>query len=713
MSPPRPLDRLFNPRNVVLVGASDRPGHWSGRVWFNLERFGFPGPVFPVNPNRAEIWGAKCYPDITSLPEPPDHLAIFVPKERLSQVLDEGIGRGMSGATIYAAGFGEGDDAAGRRLAAALKAQASAAGIAVVGPNCMGLASGTSRFSTVPDESLQELAPGAAAVITQSGALCTAINRAINDVGIKLAYLISCGNQTVCTMADYVDYLADDPLLKVILCYVEGLPDAQRFFAATARAHAHGKVTVVVKIGGSEAGRAAALAHTGSLAGNTKAFDTVARYAGVVRLDSLEDGIEAVEYLARTPLPRGERIGVMTNSGALRSLTTEASERTGAKLAVFSDATRGRLAKVLDDPRVSNPVDTKVTLPTEQYMNCVEAIATAPEIDVLLVAEDLPREAGLDRKVKNVQALNAWVARRGGEAGPPVAMFTSMTFNSTEYMAVLRGTLPHLSILREPEKTLRVVRALAAFGARRSVSLPAGGPPGDAGLIADWKARAQKLTKPTALNEAESKALLAAYGIRAPAEKVVATPGEAVAAARAIGFPVVLKAVAASVPHKSDAGLVLLGLADADAVLAAAKILVERCRSLNAPLEGILVAQQISDGLETVLGIHRDAEVGPVIMFGLGGVMVELFKDVAFGPPQLDRTVAGEMIDATRAGKLLGGFRGSPPRDRVALCDALVNLGRLACDLGDVIDAVDVNPFLVRGEGAYALDALVVLRPPA
>jgi hypothetical protein len=193
----------------------------------------------------------------------------------------------------------------------------------------------------------------------------------------------------------------------------------------------------------------------------------------------------------------------------------------------------------------------------------------------------------------------------------------------------------------------------------------------------------------------------------------VATPEEAVVAAGAIGFPVVLKAVAAAVPHKSDAGLVLLGLADADAVLRAAQTLVTRCRSLNAPLEGILVAQQISDGLETVLGIHRDAEVGPVVMFGLGGVMVELFKDVAFGPPQLDRAAAGEMIDATRAGQLVAGFRGSAPRDRDALCDALVNLGRLARDLGDVIDAVDVNPFLVRGQGAYALDALVVLRPPA
>ena len=427
MSSPRPLERLFNPRNVVLVGASDRPGHWSGRVWLNLERFGFPGRVFPVNPNRAEIWGAACYPDIASLPEPPDHLAIFVPKERLSQVLSDGIGRGMSGATIYAAGFGEGDDAAGRRLAAELKAQASAAGIAVVGPNCMGLACGNSRFSTVPDESLQELGPGAVAVITQSGALCTSINRAINDVGITLGYLISCGNQIVCTMADYIDYLADDPLLKVILCYVEGLPDARRFFAATARAHRQGKVTVVVKIGSSDAGRAAALAHTGSLAGNTKAFDTVARYAGVVRLDSLEDGVEAVEYLARTRLPRGERIAVMTNSGALRSLTTEASERTGAKLVAFSETTRTGLAKLLDDPKVSNPVDTKVTLPTEQYMNCVEAIAAAPEVDLLLVAEDLPREDGLERKVKNLQGLDGWVAQRG-EAGPPIALFTSLTF---------------------------------------------------------------------------------------------------------------------------------------------------------------------------------------------------------------------------------------------------------------------------------------------
>jgi acyl-CoA synthetase (NDP forming) len=716
MSRSRSLERLFNPRNVVLVGASDRPGHWSGRVWLNLDRFSFPGRVFPVNPNRTEIWGAPCFPDINSLPEAPDHLAVFVPRERLLPVLADGIRQGVGGITIYAAGFGEGgDDPEGKRLANELSARAHAAGIAVVGPNCMGLACGGSRFSTIPDESLQKLAPGPVAVITQSGALCASINRAINDVGLKLAYLVSCGNQTVCTIADYIDYLADDPKLRVILCYVEGLPDAERFFAATSRAFANGKTTVVVKIGSSEAGRAAALAHTGSLAGNTQAFDVYARQAGVVRLDTLGDGIEAVDYLARHALPRGDSMAVMTNSGALRSLTTEAAERTGAKLAVLSEATHARMATLLDDPRVSNPVDTKLTLPTGQYMACLETLASAPEVDVVLVAEDMPRSAGLDRKVDNLRALDRWVAERSasGDDAKPVTVFSSLIFDTTEFSTDLRRSLPHLAILREPDKTLRVMRAVAALGARRPV--PAAIPdehPVDAALIAAWKARARTLSGPTALNETDSKSLLAAYGIPAPAEQVVATPEAAVIAARNIGFPVVLKALSAAVPHKSDAGLVLLGLADADSVHRAAETLMARCRALHAPLDGILVAQQVSDGVETVLGIHRDPEVGPVVMFGLGGIMVELFKDVAFGSPQIDAAAAAEMIDATQAGRLLAGFRGGKPGDRAALRNALVKLGRLARDLGDVIDAVDVNPFLVRQHGVFALDALVVLRPP-
>jgi acyl-CoA synthetase (NDP forming) len=265
--------------------------------------------------------------------------------------------------------------------------------------------------------------------------------------------------------------------------------------------------------------------------------------------------------------------------------------------------------------------------------------------------------------------------------------------------------------MRDIDRTLRVMRALADAGTHKIGAEPVFAPPSDQGPARTWRARAAKLTAPTALNEVESKGLLASYGIALPEERLVRTVLEAEAAARAIGFPVVLKGVSAAIPHKSDAGLVMLGIDDVDAVRRGAAALMERIAALNAPFDGILVARQVSGGTETVLGINRDPEMGPVIMFGLGGVWIELFKDVSFAPPTLDRDRAAAMIKATRAGRLLEGYRGSKPGDIDALIDALVNLGRLARDLGDIIEAVDINPFMVCERGAFALDGLVLLRP--
>lgn len=702
------VEALLAPRNVVLVGASDRPGHWSGRVWLNLRRFGFAGNVYPVNPNRSEIWGARCYPDVANLPEAPDHLAIFIPAETTLRTLEEAAARGARGATLFAAGFGEGGDAEGRARGQRLKDTLARTGIAAAGPNCMGVASGRSKLVTLADETLEELAPGPVAVVTQSGMLCGTFSRALNDRGLRVAYLLSCGNQTGLTFSDYIAFLADDPDLRVILCYIESVVDAPRFLAAARKARDSGKRVVVVKIGGSDAARAAALAHTGSLAGSVEAFDTFARDAGIIRVDSLDEMIEVAELLARAPAPRGPRIAVMTNSGALKSITTEAMSAYGIEVAKLAPDTEGKLRAVLgDDPDIGNPLDTRRTLPTDKYMGCIETLCAAPEIDLLLLAEELPREAGIARKVANFTALENWI----GRAGKPVAMFSPITFRETDYMIGLRDALAHVPVMRDVGKTFRAIAALtrAGRGEGQPVAVARPAPPP---LAADYRRRAAALTGPAALSEVESKALLAAYGIPLPPEEVASTAEEAVSAAARIGFPVVLKAVSAEVPHKSDAGLVVLNLTDAEEVRAAAERLRPRCGELGAPFQGVLVARQMRGGLEAVLGIHRDPEMGPVVMVGMGGVWLELFKDVAFAPPGLSRERALEAIAGTRMWRLLGGYRGVRAGDVNALADAMVALGRIALDLGDVIEAVDVNPLLVMEEGVCALDGLVVLKPP-
>jgi acetyltransferase len=701
------IARLLHPRNVVLVGASERPGHWSKRVWDNLRRFGYAGRVFPVNPNRADIWGTQCFPSLAALPEVPDHLAIFTPAETTLQVLREGGAAGANSATIYAAGFGEGGDDEGRQRAADLRDTLAETGLTAVGPNGMGVACGRSRFATIPDETLQELGPSPVAVISQSGALCASINRAVNDLDLKVGYLISCGNQIGRTVADFIDHFADDAELRVLLCYIEAVADAGHFLDAARRARDSGKAVVVVKIGGSDASRAAALAHTGSLAGRSEVFDALAAAAGIVRLNSLEDAIEAVEFLARAPLPRGRNIAVITNSGALRSLATEVADRTGATLADFSDRTRESLRKTLGQGDVDNPLDTKRTIPAEQYAACLDALVQAPEVDIVLAAEELPREEGIERRIANLRVL-ADVCRNGGKT---VAMMMPMPVAPTAYGRTVRAYMPHVAVLRETEKALRVMRALADAGTRPVHRGAFFAPPADTPVARALRTRAAGLARPAALHEVESKALLRAYGIPLSPETFSRTAEEAVKAARAIGFPVVFKAVSAAIPHKSDVGLVILDVRDAAAAASAAQTLIEGCHKLGVDPDGILVAKHMPAGIETVLGIARDVEMGPVVMFGLGGIWLELFKDVAFAPAGLDRAQALAMMQATRAGRLLAGFRGKAG-DCEAVADALVKLGRMAADLGDIIEAVDINPFVVYEHGAFALDGLVVLRSP-
>src|SRR5262245_6682147 len=282
------IARLFHPRNVVLVGASDRPDHWSRRVWDNLRRFGFAGRVMPVNPNRSEIWGVPCFPDVAALPEAPDHVILFTPAETSLKVLRDGAAAGAQSATLYAAGFGEGGDPEGLTLAAMLRTLLDNTGLTIVGPNCMGVACGKSNFCTIPDETLQELEESPVAIAAQSGAICASLNRAVNELGLKVSYFASVGGQIGCRISDFIDYYAAQPELQVILCYIESVPDAAHFLRAARRAHEAGKTVVAVKIGASETGRSFALAHTGALAGSAEAFEAYAATAGVVRLTSIE-----------------------------------------------------------------------------------------------------------------------------------------------------------------------------------------------------------------------------------------------------------------------------------------------------------------------------------------------------------------------------------------------------------------------------------------
>jgi acetyltransferase len=706
---------LTAPRNAVLVGASDRAGSWAARVWRNLNRYRFPGPIYLINPRRNEIWERHCYPDFKSLPEPPDHLVVLVPAAGVAETLRSGAAAGARSATVFSAGFGEAFDREAAGLGRELAQVIAETGLAVSGPNCMGNVCAKSRLVTLTEDRPLVVRGGPAALVGQSGGMMIFINAALEERGIFAEYLITSGNEAGLSVPDYLAFFADQPGLKVIIVYVEAISNLEKFKAACRMARAAGKAIVAVKLGQSEGGRSAAMAHTGSLAGALEAFDALAGELGVIRADTLDDAVEATELLAHTGRPAGRALGAITLSGAFRGLILDAAERHQLELPALAPATTQRLNAVLGvGSLVGNPIDGGfgVLTSAENYMASIEALQADPKLDMVLLQEALPREPGSARAEQYIAMVEAYAA---GGARKPIAFVTPVSHGQTDHSRALRAGAPHVSFLQEANKALR---AIAAVARADELAQLAGGPgerrtrPEQAHAIERLRGRAR--TAAATLDEVESKALLRAYGIATPVEVQVTSPAEAVSAADRIGYPVVLKAVSAALTHKSEAGAVALDLSTPAQLTAAYERMTQALAQARQPhaLAGMLVCQQIRGGLELVLGLHRDPEVGLVLMAGSGGVLIELVKDVVFCIPPVSLEKAHHMLSRTRAAQLMNGYRGGEPLDRDAAAAALVALGNLAEDLDDIIESVDVNPFvaLPRGQGGLALDALVVVR---
>ncbi len=643
---------LLSPRNIAIVGASDRPGTWSQRVWQSLRRVGFPGAIYPVNPRNRTVWGGEiCYPSLADLPERPDHVVIIVPGGAAVEMVTEAGRAGARSATVFAGGFGEGGDPDGRALAEALKRAIDEAGIAVSGPNCLGNLAAPHQLLTVPDDRIVGIERGPVAIVGQSGGIVMALFRTLTSRAVHSSYVITSGNEIGLTTADYVRYLADQPEVKVIALFIEAIRDAEAFKDACRHARDAGKPIVAVKIGGSEESRQAALAHTGSLAGSLDCFDAVAETLGVVRTDTLDEAVELIEYLSFAPLPRGPRLGALTFSGGLKGLMLEAAQRHGLSFPPLQPETTAQLREVLGvGTSLGNPLDGgfAVLSSNEAYFRCVELLLADDNIDVLIVQEELPPAPRTNNKIENLRRVDQMVA--GGSK--PVAVASMISYMFSDFTRSFRSELKHLPILQEVDKALKAVGAAGRYGALRAqfAEPPARQSPSVPAEAAAVLQRTQPAGEGRAvLNEADSKVLLRAYGIHGPREAVASGIESAVRAAQAIGYPVVLKLVSADVQHKSDIGGVILDIASDEAMRAAYGRLEQNLARARpgAQLEQVLVAQQISGGLELVLGVQRDPEIGPVVMFGTGGVLLELHQDVSFGAVPLPHWQAEAMLDRT------------------------------------------------------------------
>jgi acetate---CoA ligase (ADP-forming) len=705
------IHAMLHPRNIVLVGATDKPGNYAERIWTNLIKYQFEGGIYPVNSKRETVWGAPCYKDFASLPEKPDHVLVLVPARFAVQVIRDAAAAGARSATIVTSGFSELQDEESQKLAGDLQQALRETGLAVTGPNCLGNLSAGEKLFTNIDDRIVSMEGGPVAIAGQSGAIVMAIRQALEDRGVGVGYMVTTGNEAGLETPDLMAYFAADPSVRVIVVYLEGVRNTQGFRKACKAARAAGKPVIALKLGASEGGRAAAMAHTGALAGSIETFDAISTREGVIRVRGLDELIETTECFVHADPPKGNRLAAVTLSGGKRGLLIDAFHAAGLNFASLSTNTGDKLAKMLGPGSiVGNPLDAgfAAVVDPSVYMQSIQIMIDDPDTDLVIIDSELPK-APHELRERNLRIVN----EKAGAASKPVIYISTMSVGFTEFTKALRKSLPHIAVMQGLDRAVGAIKALIDYASLRK-EVPDTVSSSSASARATLE-RTLKNARGAALDEVASKKLLKAYGIPVSQEAIAQTAAEAAKIARKIGFPVVAKVVSADILHKSDIGGVVLNLNDAAEVKKAFNDITTRVRKLKSKpkLEGILIAQQVKAELELVVGASLDAEMGPVVLFGTGGVDIELMKDVALAGAPLDAAEARELIHRTKAGVKLKGYRGKPALHEASAVKAIVGLSNLMADAGTRIASIDVNPFLINTRTGVAVDGLIVLNNAA
>jgi acetate---CoA ligase (ADP-forming) len=706
--PSEGLGELFEPKSVAVVGASNRPGTVGMSVFRNILQAGYRGVAYPVNPSWPSVSGVHCYPDVAHLPTTPDLGIVIVPARLVSGVVAE-LGRaGTRGVIVISSGFRE-VGGAGIAREEELVRVARRYHMSLVGPNCFGL------LNTDPEVSLnatfsESLPPrGNIAFVSQSGALCAGILQYGIAERIGFSQFVSVGNRAGVDENDLLRSLGRDPATRVILLYVESLANGRRFLEA-ARDVTEVKPVLVIKSGRTPAGERAARSHTGSLAqsGRDQLYDALFEQSGVQRVESIGELFRTAKVFAAGLRLDGPRLAILTNSGGPGIVAADAAVRHGLELPLPSDADRRRLVRILSpSAAVANPVDMTADARPEQFGKALRILLNASRTDgVLVISTPTGTLTG------SAVASAILEARRTSPKALTACLF-GLTDLSEAVGYLEAGGVPAFTF---PEEAVQGLGSLARYRAWRTrprtevrrfrVDLPA------ARAVV---ARARR-SGASVLPEYASRELLSAFGIPFAPARRVRTEEEAVAAATEIGFPAVLKVASPDISHKTDVGGVALHLEDPGAVREALRRMAStlRVRAPRALIEGFEVEAEISGGKEVLIGLQRDPGFGPVVVFGLGGIYVEVLRDVTCRLAPVRPLSARHMIESVKAFPLLHGVRGEPPSDLAALEESIERVSQLAMEMPEVAE-LDLNPLIVRGvgSGVVAVDARVVLGPPS
>jgi acyl-CoA synthetase (NDP forming) len=692
----RRVDYLLRPKSIAIIGASDSSrGGWAQEIYDNLQFSGFPAKIYLVNPKRNELWGRQVYPNFAAIPEPVDLALTIIPSPFIPDTLAEAAAHGLKCALIYAAQFGEGGDAEGRKRADALLKLSETHGLRISGPNCMGSLALREKLLLYPAKRVRSLAPGSVGVVFQSGGTFQFWLQQAALRGLDFSYAVSSGNELDLDLADYINFLVEDQHTRMIACLVEGIRRPQAFMAAAGKALAAKKPILLVKVGRSERGKAATVSHTGAIAGDDQVFDAVCRKYGIVRCPSLDDLIETCLAFAPDRLPKGSRIAMAGYSGGAKGLVLDYASDEGAEMAPLTAETRAKLPSMIDPGLApENPLDVGpvVGVQPARFAEICKFVCADPTVDLMTVQGLLPVNPGDPFNPEPLRSVRE-------STDKPLVAFGRMAQNVSDISRKFQNEtgVPYIQGLPETVRALQGLVRYAAALRRGAAALP------------EPRGRADNL------NGERFDALLRENGLTPPKSALAHTPDEAAARAADIGFPVAVKIVSPQASHKTEVGGVALGLRDGAAVRAAAEAMKARLIANNpgARIDGFLV-QEMVDGVEMILGVREDPQFGPFMLVGLGGVMVEVMRDVAIRLLPVTEDDAREMLRSLHGAPLLAEFRGRPARDTEAVVRAMTGLSRLFTDHRAWLSDLEINPLMVlaEGQGARAVDVRVVGRKP-
>jgi len=697
------FDAFFKPNGVAIIGASQSPGKLGYTVLANVIEAGYKGNIYPINPKASQIYNLKAYPSLMDVPETPDLAVMVIPYNHVPGAMRECGEKGVKAVVVISAGFREAS-VEGMERELELIEIAKKYGIRVIGPNCLGIIdtytplNATFAAGTPPQ--------GHIAFMSQSGALQTAIvdwSLAARDLGFSK--FVSLGNKADVSETDLMLAWADDPESHVILAYVEGVPNGQEFIQV-AREVSRKKPILVLKSGVTESGSRAVSSHTGSLAGSEAAYDAAFSQSGVLRMDSLQELFDNGRAFANQPLLKGDRVAIITNAGGPGILATDMLEHKGMRLARFESDTIQKIKDVLPEAASAvNPVDVLGDALSDRYGAALELVAADPNVDGMIciltpqAMTDIVETANVIGKLSqriDKPILGAFMGEERAKAGEDVlASYGIPNYKFPEHAARAFAAMRDYVELRD-----RPDAEIVTFDVDRAAVKK---------VFEDVRAEGR-----VSVGEAESRAVATAYGLRLPQSELAATAEEAVNVADAIGYPVVLKIASPDILHKTDVGGVKVGLGNASDVRDAFDLIIYRAQRYvpDARIWGCLVQEMVpTDGIEVLVGMSKDPQFGPLVTFGLGGILVEVLKDVTFRVAPFGREDAEAMLEEIRAHSLLSGVRGRPPADREALVETLLRIGQLVTDFPEIVE-MDINPLMVyeQGRGAVALDMRLVLK---